>query len=142
LVPRLSAAIFASTVMAPPFGTELVGRWLDDGLAERVIGWKRAEFQARTTLAKQVLGLRDVPAISPHLWLSTAPLGAGEFQEQARLRGVLVSSGQAFAVGQAAPPAYVRVCLGPPATREALGRALDVLRDVRARPPMPHAATV
>jgi DNA-binding transcriptional MocR family regulator len=142
LVPRLSAAIFASTVMAPPFGTELVGRWLDDGLAERVIAWKRAEFQARAALARQVLGLKDLPATTPHVWLPTAPLGATEFQEQARLRGVLVSAGQAFAVGQTAPPAFVRICLGPPPTREALGRALEVLRDVRARPPMPHAATV
>ncbi len=76
LVPRLGAAVFASSVMAPPFGTELVGRWLADGLAERVIAWKRAEFQARTTLARQILGpgglgLRDVSPISPHLWLPT-----------------------------------------------------------------------
>ena len=56
LVPRLGAAVFASSVMAPPFGTELVGRWLADGLAERVIAWKRGEFQARTTLARQILG--------------------------------------------------------------------------------------
>lgn len=142
LVPRLGAAVFASSVMAPPFGAEVVGRWLADGLALRVIAWKRAEFQARTTLARQALGLRDVPAISPHLWLSTAPLEAAEFVEQARLRGVLVSSGQSFAVGQGAPSSHVRVSLGPPATREALARALAVLHDVRARPPMPHAATV
>lgn len=142
LVPRLGAAVFASSVMAPPFGTELVGRWLADGLAERVIAWKRAEFQARTTLARQVLGLRDVPPISPHLWLPTAPLSGVEFLEQARLSGVIVSAGQSFAVGAGPAPPFVRVCLGPPSTREALAQALGVLRDVRARPPMPHAATV
>ena len=142
LTPRLGAAVFASNVMAPPFGTELVGRWLDDGLAERVIAWKRAEFQARTVLAKQAFGLAELSPISPHIWLSTAPLSAAEFQEQARLRGVIVSAGQAFAVGQTAPPPFVRVCLGPPASRDVLAQALGVLRDVRARPPMPHAATV
>ena len=142
LVPRLGAAVFASSVMAPPFGTELVGRWLADGLAERVIAWKRGEFQARTTLARQILGLRDLPPISPHLWLPTAPLGGVEFLEQARLRGVIVSAGQSFAVGQGPPPPFVRICLGPPSTREALAQALGVIRDVRARPPMPHAATV
>ncbi|HWJ57024.1 MAG TPA: PLP-dependent aminotransferase family protein, partial [Vicinamibacterales bacterium] len=147
LVPRLGAAVFASSVMAPPFGTELVGRWLADGLAERVIAWKRAEFQARTALARQVLatggfGLRDLPPISPHVWLPTAPLGGVEFMEQARLRGVIVSAGQSFAVGQGPAPPFVRICLGPPPTREALGQALAVLLDVRARPPMPHAATV
>ena len=147
LVPRLGAAVFASSVMAPPFGTELVGRWLADGLAERVIAWKRGEFQARTTLARQILGpagvgLRDLPPISPHVWLPTAPLGGVEFQEQARLRGVIVSAGQSFAVGQGPPPPFVRICLGPPSTREALAQALGVIRDVRARPPMPHAATV
>jgi DNA-binding transcriptional MocR family regulator len=142
LVPRLGAAVFASSVMAPPFGTELVGRWLADGLAERVIAWKRAEFQARTTLARQVLGLRDVPPISPHLWLPTAPLSGVAFLEQARLSGVIVSAGQSFAVGAGPAPPFVRVCLGPPSTREALAQALGVLRDVRLRPPMPHAATV
>jgi len=142
LVPRLGAAVFASSVMAPPFGTELVGRWLADGLAERVIAWKRGEFQARTALARQMLGLRELPPISPHVWLPTAPLGGVEFLEQARLRGVIVSAGQSFAVGQGPPPPFVRICLGPPATREALAEALGVIRDVRARPPMPHAATV
>ncbi len=142
LVPRLGAAVFASSVMAPPFGAELVGRWLADGLAERVIAWKRSEFQARTTLARPILGLRDASPINPHLWLPTAPLGPAEFQEQARLRGVLVSPGQSFAVGAGPAPPFVRVCLGPPATREALAQALEVLRDVRAKPPMPHAATV
>lgn len=142
LVPRLGAAVFASSVMAPPFGAELVGRWLADGLAERVIAWKRAEFQARTTLARQILGLRDLSPISPHVWLPTAPLGGVEFLEQARLRGVIVSAGQSFVVGAGPVPPYVRVCLGPPATREGLAQALGVLRDVRDRPPMPHAATV
>ena len=142
LVPRLGAAVFASSVMAPPFGTELVGRWLADGLAERVIAWKRGEFQARTALARQILGLRELPPISPHVWLPTAPLGGVEFLEQARLRGVIVSAGQSFAVGQGPPPPFVRICLGPPSTREALAQALGVIRDVRARPPMPHAATV
>jgi DNA-binding transcriptional MocR family regulator len=142
LVPRLGAAVFASSVMAPPFGAELVGRWLADGLAERVIAWKRAEFQARTTLARQTLGLRDLCPISPHVWLPTGPLGGVEFVEQARLRGVLVSAGQSFAVGAGPAPPFVRICLGPVATREALAQALTVIRDVRARPPMPHAATV
>ena len=71
LVSRLAAAVFASTVMAPAFGTEIVGRWLADGLAARVIAWKRSEFQARATFARQVLGLRDGAALSPHLWLPT-----------------------------------------------------------------------
>ena len=86
--------------------------------------------------------MNSTPPISPHLWLPTAPLGGVEFQEQARLRGVIVSPGQSFAVGQGPPPPFVRICLGPPPTREALGQALTVIRDVRARPPMPHAATV
>ena len=142
LVPRLAAAVFASTVMAPAFGTEIVGRWLADGLAARVIAWKRSEFQARATFARQVLGLKDGAALSPHLWLPTGGFGALELVEQLRLRGVLVSAGQSFAIARDAAPQAVRVCLGPPATREALARALAVLSEVRARPPMPHASVV
>ena len=122
LVPRLGAAVFASSVMAPPFGTELVGRWLADGLAERVIAWKRGEFQARTTLARQILGRCARPAAD-----QPAPVAAdrrrsaaSSSMEQARLRGVIVSAGQSFAVGQGPPPPFVRICLGPPSTREAL----------------------
>ena len=142
LVPRLAAAVFASTVMAPAFGTEIVGRWLADGLASRVIAWKRAEFQVRSTFARQVLGLKDAAALSPHLWLPTGAFGAVELVEQLRLRGVLVSAGQSFAISRDAAPQAVRVCLGPPATREALARALAVVSEVRARPPMPHASVV
>ena len=97
---------------------------------------------ARQILGPAGFGLRELPPISPHVWLPTAPLGGVEFMEQARLRGVIVSAGQSFAVGQGPAPPFVRICLGPPSTREALAQALGVLRDVRARPPMPHAATV
>jgi DNA-binding transcriptional MocR family regulator len=142
LVPRLGAAVFASTVMAPPFGTEVVGRWLADGLAERVIDWKREEFLARSTVAMQVLGLRDIALGSPHVWLPTERHGPSELVEQARLRGVLVSPGQSYAIGRGPAPQAVRVCLGPPATREALMQALAVVSEVRSRPAMPHAATV
>jgi DNA-binding transcriptional MocR family regulator len=142
LVPRLGAAVFASTVMASPFGVEIVGRWLADGLAERVIEWKREEFTARATVARQVLGLKDLAPACPHVWLPTERHTAMELVEQARLRGVLVSPGQSFAIGRGPAPQAVRLCLGPPATREALMQALAVVSEVRSRPAMPHAATV
>ena len=55
---------------------------------------------------------------------------------------MLVSAGQSFAIARDAAPQAVRVCLGPPPTREALARALAVVSEVRARPPMPHASVV
>ena len=63
LVPRLGAAVFASTVMAPPFGTEVVGRWLADGLAQQewlIAGWdvearwQRRHGDARCACRRQV----------------------------------------------------------------------------------------
>ena len=92
LVPRLGAAVFASSVMAPPFGTELVGRWLADGLAERVIAWKRSRVpgphDARPPDPRPARRVADQPA--PVAADGAARPGASSM-EQARLRGVIVS---------------------------------------------------
>jgi hypothetical protein len=53
-----------------------------------------------------------------------------------------VSASHAFAVGPQRPPAAVRICLGPPATKDALESALEILAGVLKDPPRPHAAVV
>jgi DNA-binding transcriptional MocR family regulator len=143
LVPRLAAAVFASAVMAPSVTAELAARWIEDGLARRIIDWKREELTARQQIARRVLGQRAPRPATPHVWLPMPPTTTAEdFVEQARLRGVVVSASPAFGVGPARPEHAVRLCLGPPATREALEDALRILAGVLKDPPRPHAAVV
>jgi DNA-binding transcriptional MocR family regulator len=143
LTPRLAAAVFASAVMAPPVTAELAARWIDDGLARRIVEWKREELTARQQIARRVLGWRAPRPATPHVWLAMPPhTTAEDFVEQARLRGVLVSASPAFSVGAARPEHFVRLSLGPPATREALEAALRILAGVLKDPPRPHAAVV
>ena len=134
LVPRLGAAVFASTRDGAAV-RDRAGRAL-----ARPTGWPSASSPGSAASSRPAprwrarsSGCAICPRLSAARVAADGAARRGGVQEQARLRGVLVSAGQSFAVGQTAPPAFVRVCLGPPATREALGRALEVLRDV-ARP--------
>jgi DNA-binding transcriptional MocR family regulator len=67
---------------------------------------------------------------------------AEDFVEQARLRGVLVSPGAAFLVGPPRIEQAVRLCLGPPTSRDALADALRIVAGVLKDPPRPHGAVV
>lgn len=143
LVPRLTAAIFATAVMAPPVGAELMARWIADGTAERILEWKRGEFAARQAIARRVLGWRAPTPACPHVWLPIGPrMHVDDFVEQSRLRGVIVNAGAAFSAQPGPAPQAVRICLGPPASRDVLERALRTLGDVLKAPPRPHDAMV
>ena len=106
--------------------------------------WKREEYAARQQIARRVLGWRAPRPASPHVWLPLpGHTTAEDFVEQARLRGVLVSRRPARS--SSAPPRVdqrVRICLGPPSSREALEDALRILAGVLKDPPRPHAAVV
>jgi DNA-binding transcriptional MocR family regulator len=143
LVQRLAAAVFASAVMAPPVTAELAARWIDDGTARRIVEWKREEFAARQQMARRALGWRAPRPASPHVWLPMpGQTTAEDFVEQARLRGVLVSPSPTFGVGPARLDPHVRICLGPPTSRDALEGALRILSGVLKDPPRAHSGLV
>lgn len=50
-------------------------------------------------------------------------------------RGVKVSTPEPFCVGSEAAPQALRLCLGPPASREALERALTIVCETLDAPP-------
>jgi DNA-binding transcriptional MocR family regulator len=105
---------------------------LAQGVAARVTAWKRAEVAARQRVAAEALaGLKvETHPSSPHLWLPLpAPWTAHRFVSQAAARKVGVSPAERFAVTAEEVPA-VRVCIGPPATREHLSQALGILADL------------
>ena len=137
LVPRFENAIAATANCASPLACELVSDWIRDGIAERVMAWKRQEVAARQQVVAEALAGLTVQThpMSPHLWIPLpAPWTAHRFVSQAAARGVLVSPAERFAVGSD-DTAAIRVCLGPPATREALRKAITTLGDLLRQGP-------
>jgi DNA-binding transcriptional MocR family regulator len=131
-------SIWATEVASSPITAELATALIDDGIADEVVAWKREELAARQALAREVLpGLhRGAHPASPHVWW---PLPrhwrAGDFVNAARARGILLGGPEGFLGRPGATPRAVRLCLGPPATRERLAGALAVLRELAASVP-------
>ena len=145
LVERLAFAVAASLWALPAISLELAALWIEDGTAAAVTGRKREEAAARQELARRVLPEAQFQeaARSYFLWLELPePWRSDDFVRAARKRGVIVSPAEAFAAGQAAPPAAVRVSLSSPRTREDLETGLRTLAELLARGPAPQAAIV
>jgi DNA-binding transcriptional MocR family regulator len=69
------------------------------------------------------------------------PWRADEFVRQAKIRGVVLSPPDLFAVGRASVPHAIRVCLGSTRDRDTLRRGLSTMADLLdAAPPLPSAA--
>jgi len=142
MVEPLASALFATVIFASPLTAQLASEWIADGTAERVAEWKRQEITARQELAGRVLGglpFETTPA-SPHLWLGLpAAWKADRFAAEARMRGVLLTPAEDFAVSpEAAARPAVRICLGPPRDRAVLSQGLKIVRELVSQPPPPH----
>jgi DNA-binding transcriptional MocR family regulator len=131
-IDRVTGAVFATTVMGTPLDAAAAAAWITDGTLDRVMVWKRQEIKARQQLARATLGaiVTGSPE-SQHAWVPLPPRWPAEdFAREARQRGVLVTAGREFAVARHESPNAVRICLGPPAERQSLKRALDTLAEI------------
>ncbi len=134
---RAAGALRSVAVMASPWTTGLVTRWLERDLANNVLSAVREECQARSALALAhlgPLGARMSPQ-SFHLWL---PLQGAQGVEaglagQLQTLGVAAVASSAFSTDRD-PPAALRVCLGGALTREDCGRALQAVVQAAAKP--------
>ncbi len=111
LVGRLAAAVRATCWMATPLPLELVAGWIDTGVAERLRQQQMAEIARRKELVTEVLqGLEwRSPEGCPHFWIRVPePWRASEIEADLKHQGYLVATAEAFAVGQAAVPQFVR----------------------------------
>ena len=124
-----ASAMRATAVMASPLGMALATRWIEDGTADAILTFLRAEAAARQNLVAGLLpaGSFRADPLSFNIWL---PLGQGwtrsTFVSHMLSAGIGVVASDAFTVEGAAPEA-VRVCLGGPVSREDLGNALDFM---------------
>ncbi len=130
---RLTSAIRATCWMASPLTAEIGARWIDDGIAEKILTSRRQEGRARRAIAREVLSdwSFDCAGDSTFLWLHLPdPWRTGDFAAAAAKQGVTVTSAEAFTVGRRETPHAVRVCFGQPANRESLRSGLETLNTI------------
>jgi DNA-binding transcriptional MocR family regulator len=122
-----AAAVRTATVMASPITVALATRWIQDGTADSLLRFIRTEAAARQAIARQVLpaGRFKAGPDSFNVWLSL-PEGwtRSAFTGHMRSTGIGVVASDAFTAANP-PPEAVRICLGGPASRVEIRRALE-----------------
>ena len=130
MIERLSVAVLRTVVNAAPAMAELATSLITDGVASRIVEWKRKEIAARQEIAQRVLqglSLQTHPQ-SPHIWVRLPePWQTDAFITRARHRGIMLTGADSFAVGHETDLQAIRIAIGPPATRSALEEGLSEL---------------
>ena len=145
MIERLSVAVLRTIVNAPPAMAELATSLITDGVAGRIVEWKRKEMAARQEIAVRVLGGLSVQTHpqSPHVWVKLPePWRSEAFIARARHRGILLTGAESFAVGHETDVQAIRIALGPPATRSALEEGLSELARMVHRVPEAYELVV
>ena len=125
--------------MATPMMAEIGSRWLEDGTALELLEWQQRAIARRNRIAAEILGELS-PRSTPrglHVWLPLpSQWNETAFVSHARLNGVAVAAGSAFAVADEVHHSGVRICLGA-ASESALTRGLGVLARLARNEPEP-----
>ncbi len=124
-----AAALRAANVMASPLTVALATRWIEDGTADTLLRFIRAETTARQTLVAGILppGSYKADPLAFNLWLPLPkPWTRSAFAGHMRSTRIGVVTSDAFVVS-GDPGESVRVCLGGPVTRERLREAIEFM---------------
>ena len=140
-VTRVLPHLQATGWIAPPLTIEIAARWIAAGTTTRIVAERRAEAAAREAMLRDALALPRT-AGSPHAmhhWLELPRQWerASDFVDALRRRGVIVTSGDAFAVEGRAPTPAVRISLGAAPSRAALSDALRTIATLVREEPEP-----
>ncbi|PRB47700.1 GntR family transcriptional regulator [Pseudomonas sp. MYb2] len=112
LVGRLSAAVRATCWMANPLSMEVASLWIESGMAQRLLDEQISEIGRRKELVSPALeGLNyKTHPYSPHFWVEVPQLWrASQIAAELKENNYLVATAEAFAVGHAAVPQFIRV---------------------------------
>lgn len=126
---QLAQTLRALSVMPSPLTMALTTRWIEDGTADRIRRFVRAETAARQAIAAECLRGFDFDAneFAFNVWLRL-PKGSGRAHIIAGMAGrrVGIMPSDTFTV-TGTPDEHVRVCLGGAITREELEAGLFFL---------------
>ncbi|MFD3301105.1 aminotransferase-like domain-containing protein [Aquipseudomonas alcaligenes] len=123
LISRIAAALRGSCWMATPLAMELASGWIESGVAEKLLRQQIIEIGRRKQLVEGLLeGLsyRTHPQC-PHFWIEVPePWRASDVEAELKLKNYLVATAEAFAVGRAAVPQFVRASVSNASHNDAL----------------------
>ncbi|MBY0380623.1 MAG: PLP-dependent aminotransferase family protein [Xanthobacteraceae bacterium] len=131
------AALRAANVMASPLTVALATRWIEDGTADTILRFIRAETRARQELAASIMpkGTYRADPMSFNLWVTLPkPWTRAAFIAHTQAIGIGVVASDAFTVS-GEPAEAARVCLGGPAGRDRLQSALEYIAHALDHPP-------
>ncbi|MBW7965037.1 PLP-dependent aminotransferase family protein [Bradyrhizobium sp. BR 10261] len=132
-----ASALRSATVMASPLTVAIATRWIEDGTADTMLRFIRAETSARQKLAAEILpkGSYRGDPLSFNLWVELpTPWRRSAFVEHMRQTGIGVVASDAFVVADP-PPEAVRICIGGPSTRTQIRGALEYAAHALAETP-------
>jgi DNA-binding transcriptional MocR family regulator len=131
---RAASAVRAFCGMTSPLTAAIATSWIGDGTAGAVLDAIRKETAERQAIAAQLLpGVATKPDCF-HAWLALPDSWtAGTLASRARLEGIGLVTGDAFAIGRG--PEAIRIGLGSPRSASALNRGLEIIADLLERPP-------
>lgn len=132
-----ASALRSATVMASPLTVALATRWIEDGTADTLLRFIRAETSARQKLAADILpaGSYRGDPLSFNIWMPLpAPWTRAAFVDHMRSTGIGVVASDAFCAAGPAPEA-VRICLGGPTGRAQVRGALEFIAHALEGPP-------
>lgn len=138
LVGRLAAAVRATCWMATPLSLELATAWIEQGVAAQLLQQQVAETARRKALVEgQLSGLEyQTQPGCPHFWIKVPePWRASEVEARLKEGNYLVATAEAFAVGQAAVPQFIRASVCNASADDAwLAEGFALLGEVLRRP--------
>ncbi|WP_068824750.1 aminotransferase-like domain-containing protein [Pseudomonas sp. BMS12] len=111
LLGRIAAALRASCWMATPLAMELASNWIESGVAQSLLQQQVVEIGRRKALVQALLdGLNyRTHAQCPHFWIEVPePWRASDVAADLKMKNYLIATAEAFAVGRAAVPQFVR----------------------------------
>jgi DNA-binding transcriptional MocR family regulator len=115
--------------MSSPLSMALVTHWIEDGTADRICRFIRAESAARQEVAASLLqGFQfDADKHAFNIWLKL-PVGVSRAELMGRMNGhgIGLMPSDAFTV-LGAPDEHVRICLGGSISRAGLRNGLSFL---------------
>ena len=130
----LAQGLRAIAVMPSPLSMALATRWIEDGTADSIRRFVRAETAARQAIVREVLAGHEFRA-DPNafnIWLKL-PQGASRAESMGRMAGrrIGLMPSDAFTV-EGTPDEQMRVCIGGAIDREALRAGLLFLASTLA----------
>jgi len=134
IAARAASAVRAFSGMASPLTAAIATRWIGDGTADAVLDAIRTETARRQAIAMQLLPGAVTKPDCFHAWLELPDSWtAAALASRARLEGIGLVTGDAFAIGRG--PEAIRIGLGSPPSANALSRGLEIVADLLERPP-------